>query len=122
MGSRTRSSRLGAYSGKLGAVVADLGQREIGTSRLEQAAEICRDALKEFTRKRSPHRWCKVQFNLGCIIATIGFRNGDKASLKNALKLLSEVARHTDDINRHVDKAQIHQSIDKVKNFLKYLL
>ena len=45
----------------LGNALANLGERETGTERLEQAVEAYTDALKEYTRDRVPFQWALTQ-------------------------------------------------------------
>ena len=43
----------------------ELGERESGTARLEEAVAAYRAALEERTRERVPLRWAATQNNLG---------------------------------------------------------
>jgi Tetratricopeptide repeat len=49
----------------LGTALWNLGEREIGTARLEEAVTAFRAALKEYTRERVPLQWATTQNNLG---------------------------------------------------------
>ena len=48
----------------LGNGLRALGERDSGTSRLEEAAAAYREALKENTRERVPLGWAQVKENL----------------------------------------------------------
>ena len=47
----------------------DLGERETGTARLEEAVAAYRAALEERTRERVPLDWAATQNNLGLALA-----------------------------------------------------
>ena len=55
----------GADLNNLGNALQKLGERESGTTRLEQAVDAFRDALRERTRERMPLDWARTQNNLG---------------------------------------------------------
>jgi hypothetical protein len=61
----------GLAAGLLGNALLGLGQRESGTTRLEQAAKAFRDALLEYTRERMPLQWAGTQNNLGLALWTV---------------------------------------------------
>jgi hypothetical protein len=65
-----------------------LGEREAGTARLEEAVEVFRLALGEWTCERAPLQWAETQTNLGRAVAEMGTRNGDPARWQEALTLL----------------------------------
>ena len=48
----------------LGNALANLGERESGTERLDQAVAAYTEALKERTRERVPLDWAATQSNL----------------------------------------------------------
>ena len=56
----------------LGIALATLGEREVGTARLEEAVAAYRAALKERTRNRVPLEWAMTQMNLGNALTTLG--------------------------------------------------
>ena len=56
----------------LGNALARLGERESGTTRLEEAVAAFREALRENTRERVPLAWAMTQSNLGNALATLG--------------------------------------------------
>ena len=55
----------GADLNNLGNALQKLGERESGTTRLEQAVDAFRDVLQEWTRERMPLDWARTQNNLG---------------------------------------------------------
>jgi hypothetical protein len=55
----------------LGLALADLGEREAGTGRLEEAVAALRAALEERTRERDPLGWAQVQLDLGVTLARL---------------------------------------------------
>ena len=63
----------------------DLGQRETGTGRLDEAVAAYRDALKERTRDRVPLDWAMTQMNLGNALRTLGERETGTAHLDEAV-------------------------------------
>ena len=62
----------------LGATLCALGEREIGTARLEQAVAAFRAALEERTRERVPLDWAETQDDLGNALKLIGERKSGK--------------------------------------------
>src|SRR5438270_7231514 len=65
----------------LGTVLAPLGERESGTTRLEEAVTAYREALREWTRERVPLRWAMTQTNLGNALQIVGERESGTARL-----------------------------------------
>src|ERR1700694_1356307 len=55
----------------LGNALVYLGQRESGTTRLEEAIIVYREALHELTRDRVPTDWASIQMNLGGALTTL---------------------------------------------------
>ena len=49
----------------LGVALKNLGERESGTDKLDEAVAAYREALKEYTRARVPLEWAGTQMNLG---------------------------------------------------------
>ena len=66
-----------------------LGERESGTTRLEEAVAAYRDALKEWTRERVPLQWATTQNNLGGALSRLGERTHDRAKLEEARKAVN---------------------------------
>jgi hypothetical protein len=62
-----------------------LGERESGTTRLEQAVEAYRAALTEQTRERVPLQWAATQHNLGVALEALGERESGTARLEQAV-------------------------------------
>ena len=69
----------------LGGALQTLGERESGTTRLEQAVEAYRAALEEGTRERVPLQWAMTQNNLGGALARLGERESGTARLEEAV-------------------------------------
>ena len=57
----------------------ELGERESGTARLEEAVAAYREALKEWTRERVPLEWATTQNNLGNALRALGERESGTA-------------------------------------------
>ena len=74
----------------LGNALSDLGEREPGTERLEEAVTAYREAIKERTRDRVPLDWAMTQNNLGIALAELGRRAGDAARLEDAVTACRE--------------------------------
>jgi hypothetical protein len=78
----------------LALALSTLGERESGTSRLEEAVAAYRDALEEWTRERVPLQWAMTQNNLGLALTRLGERTHDRAKLeeaRNAVNAASDV-------------------------------
>ena len=56
----------------LGNALQALGERESGTTRLEEAVAAYRAALEENTRARVPLEWAQTQMNLGVALWVLG--------------------------------------------------
>lgn len=69
----------------LGSALTALGERENGTTRLEEAVFAYRAALEERTRERAPLDWAMTESNLGCALLRLGEREGSTARLKEAV-------------------------------------
>ena len=69
----------------LGYSLATLGERESGTSRLEEAVIAYREALKENTREQRPLEWARTQNNLGAALRVLGQRESGTARLEEAI-------------------------------------
>jgi hypothetical protein len=72
-----------------GLALATLGERESGTTRLEDAVAAYREALKEITRTRIPLDWAMTQNNLGTALWMLGERTGDALQLKEAREAIA---------------------------------
>src|SRR5262249_15560623 len=69
----------------LGIVLVDLGSRESGTAKLEEAVALYREALKEQTRERVPLEWARTQNNLAIALERLGRRESGTAKLDEAV-------------------------------------
>jgi tetratricopeptide (TPR) repeat protein/NAD-dependent SIR2 family protein deacetylase len=69
----------------LGGALVELGERESGTARLEEAVAAFRAALEEQTRERVPLDWALTQNNLGGALRTLGERESGPARLEEAV-------------------------------------
>ena len=69
----------------LGNALLTLGDREIGTARLEEAVAAYRAALEERTRERVPLDWAGTQMNLGNALWRLGERESGTARLEEAV-------------------------------------
>jgi len=74
----------------LGTVLAPLGERESGTTRLEEAVTAYREALQERTRERVPLQWAAIQRHLGNALRRLGERESDTAQLEGAVTAFRE--------------------------------
>jgi tetratricopeptide (TPR) repeat protein len=89
--------RWAATQNNLGNALSELGERENGTSHLDEAVEAYRAALQEWTRDRVPVDWATAQNNLGAALSTLGAREQGTARLEEAVEAymaaLEEVTR-----------------------------
>jgi hypothetical protein len=81
----------------LGLALWQLGERESGTARLEEAVAAYRDALKERTRERVPLDWAMTQMSLGKPIGhlsdvTFTFLNQPRSTKKCITETQSDTA------------------------------
>ena len=74
-----------AAHNNLGIALAELGERENGTARLEEAVKAYRAALEVRSRERAPLDWALTQNNLGNSLATLGERESGTARLEEAV-------------------------------------
>jgi tetratricopeptide (TPR) repeat protein len=70
----------------LGIALWNLGQRESGTERLEQAVQAYQLALQENTRERVPLDWAMTQMNLGTALRPLGERESGTERLEQAVQ------------------------------------
>ena len=75
--SRSSGQRAGAI---FGAALQTLGEREGGTSPLEEAVAAYRAALEERTRARVPLDWAATQNNLGTALSRLGTQEGGRVA------------------------------------------
>jgi tetratricopeptide (TPR) repeat protein len=76
----------GTVLNDLGTALATLGEREAGTTRLEQAVAAFRAALTERRQDRAPLDWAMTQNNLGAAVQTLGAREAGTERLEQAVK------------------------------------
>jgi tetratricopeptide (TPR) repeat protein len=69
----------------LGAALSELGQRESGTAKLEEALGAYRAALTEQTRERAPLEWASTQNLIGVALLGLGQRETGTEKLKEAV-------------------------------------
>ena len=79
------STERGTAANLLGIALQNLGERESGTERLEQAVAAYRAALEERTRERVPLDWATTQMNLGTALASLGERESGTERLEQAV-------------------------------------
>jgi tetratricopeptide (TPR) repeat protein len=77
----------------LGAALRQLGERESGTAKLEEAVVAFREALNEHTRERVPLDWAMTQTNLGTALMRLGEREGGTAKLEEAAAACREALK-----------------------------
>jgi tetratricopeptide (TPR) repeat protein len=81
----------------LGTSLLTLGQREVGTRRLEEALAASQEALKEVTQEHAPLIWAGTQCNLGNALFTLGKREGKTELLEAGV---AATARRSKSIRR----------------------
>jgi tetratricopeptide (TPR) repeat protein len=74
----------------LGNALLEIGKREAGTARLEEALAAIRSALEESALERAPLDWAAVQSSLGSVLLALGRREVGVSRLKEALKAFDE--------------------------------
>jgi tetratricopeptide (TPR) repeat protein len=75
----------GTAANLLGDSLLRLGELEPGSARLEEAVSAYREALKQYTRDRSPLQWAQVQNNLGNALRALGTREVGVRRLEEAV-------------------------------------
>jgi tetratricopeptide (TPR) repeat protein len=70
-----------------------LGERECGTTRLEEAVAAYREALKVSTRERMPFQWAMTRNNLGVAFLRLGEREGGTARLEEAVTAFGDALK-----------------------------
>ena len=76
------------------------GERESGTTPLEEAVEAYRAALQKLTRERVPLQWAMTQNNLGLAFQSLGERESDTTRLQEAAASFSNVLQVDPDNKR----------------------
>jgi tetratricopeptide (TPR) repeat protein len=77
----------------LGFALHRLGERESGTTKLEEAVVIYQEVLKEYTRERLPLDWARTQHNLGFALHRLGERESGTAKLEEAVVAYREALK-----------------------------
>jgi tetratricopeptide (TPR) repeat protein len=78
------NNQIGNALNDLGVSLWELGRRENGTKRLEEAVDTYRQALLVYTKDRAAIEWAKIHYNLGNAFAALGEREIGTTSLKEA--------------------------------------
>jgi hypothetical protein len=73
----------------LGLALSRLGERESGTTKLEEAVVAYREALREWTRERLPLNWATSFGNEGVALMLLAERRRDAAMAKTALSQIN---------------------------------
>ena len=89
---RTPDQR-GAAQNILGNALGIIGEREMGTSRLEAAVVSYAEALKDYPRDRVPLDWAMTQNNLGTALQSLGDRETGTARLEAAVAAYGEALK-----------------------------
>jgi tetratricopeptide (TPR) repeat protein len=79
------SNERGTALNDLGLSLANLGERESGTARLDEAVQVYHAALEERTREQVPLDWATTQSNLGNALSTLGQRESGTVRLEEAV-------------------------------------
>lgn len=69
----------------LGGALLELGERDVGAARLEEAIAAHRAALQVYTRERAPLDWAATQMRLGAALLSLGFRESSTVRLEEAV-------------------------------------
>ena len=72
----------------LGTALKDLGTRESGTARLEEAVEAHREATQELTRERVPLQWAVTQHNLAVVHRALFEKDREPRHLDDAIEAI----------------------------------
>jgi tetratricopeptide (TPR) repeat protein len=87
----TSSDERGEAGNRLGIALMRLGERESGMARLEEAVQVYRAVLQEYTRERMPLDWAMTQNNLGTALMRLGERESGMARLEEAVQVYRAV-------------------------------
>jgi tetratricopeptide (TPR) repeat protein len=82
-----------ATQNNLGTALSRIGERQSGTTKLEEAVVAYREALKELTRERVPPDWAMTQNNLGAALYLLGERESGTAKLEEAVVAYREALK-----------------------------
>ncbi len=89
------ADRRGTALHDLGIALRELGERESGSARLNEAIAAYRDALKERTRARTPLDWATAQNSLGNALAALGERESGTTRLDEAVAPYREALKES---------------------------
>lgn len=78
------AERRAELHGALGLALFQIGEQRGDKELLREAVAAFDEALKEYTRERTPVDWAKTQHNLGCALFWLGVR-GDEKALRGAV-------------------------------------
>lgn len=81
----TSADERGAAWNGLGNALSMLGERETGTTRLEEAIQAFRAALRERRRRSVPLDWAQTQMDLGRALFRLGERESRTTRLRQAV-------------------------------------
>jgi tetratricopeptide (TPR) repeat protein len=70
-----------------------VGQEQAQSASLEAAVAVFREALKEFTRERTPVEWAETQHDLGVVLSILGTREAGTGKLEEALVAFREALK-----------------------------
>ena len=73
----------------LGNALLNLGERESGTARLEEAISAYREALQKRTRARAPLEWAMTQENLALAYRALYDKSAEPRRLDDALAAIA---------------------------------
>jgi tetratricopeptide (TPR) repeat protein len=108
----------GAALDYLGIALLELGERESGTQRLEEAVAAFRAALQEYTRERVPLDWARTQMNLGNALAGLGEREIGTEKLEQAVEAYREAVKELTREQVPLDWAQTQDNLGNVLTIL----
>jgi tetratricopeptide (TPR) repeat protein len=90
---RDRDPRNGERLLSLAKSLFDFGDRAAENAALQTAVAAYREALKEYTRERTPLEWARTQNNLGAALQTLGNRDAGTKYVEEAAGAYREVLK-----------------------------
>ena len=103
----------------LGVALETLGERESGTTRLQQAVGAYREGLKELTRERAPLYWAVTQNNLGAALRVLGECESGTATLQQAVTAYREALKERTRERVPLDWAATQKNLDQANALLE---
>jgi len=91
----TRADDWAATMNTLGVALSTLGQRESGTTYLDEAVTAFHNALEVRTRDRVPLQWAAMQNNLGTAQSILGQRESGTKRLEEAISAYREALKES---------------------------